>query len=217
MAQAKRVRVYLVDDQAIIRAALRGSLGSRPEFEVVGDSGEPRAALAEIERLRPDVVILDLTMPGLSGLDLLPVIRRQLPGTRVVMLSHDEEESFLEKALKGGAEGVLSKDSDPAELAQALLAPQRGEPCVPPRVDGGLLRGQGNGSPRPATAQLAELTVRERQVFQLLALGRSDEEVATALDISLGTARKHREVMRRKLGCRSAAQLARLARRAKPL
>jgi DNA-binding NarL/FixJ family response regulator len=209
---ATRVRVYLVDDQSIIRAALRSFLGARPDIEVVGDCGDPRAALKAIQDLRPDVVVLDITMPGLSGLDLLPQVRKALPRSKVVMLTHHEGENFVQQALESGAEGYLSKDSDPSELALAILAVQRGDPYVSPRVAAGLVRGlrSGDGA-RRGGSRLDELTPREREVFQLLALGKSNKEVAAALDISLGTAKKHRENLQRKLACGSAAELARLA------
>lgn len=209
---APRVRVFLVDDQSIIRAALRSFLGARPDMEVVGDSGDARSALEAIQAARPDVVVLDITMPGLSGLDLLPMLRKALPRVKAVMLTHHEGESFVQQALQCGAEGYLSKDSDPAELALAILAVERGDPYVSPRVASGLVRGlrtsEGTVSKR---SRLADLTPREREVFQLLALGKSNKEVASALDISLGTAKKHRENLQRKLACGSAAELARLA------
>jgi two-component system, NarL family, response regulator NreC len=208
-----RVRTYLIDDQAVIRAALRSFLGARTDIEVVGDCGDPRRALDEVVALRPDVIVLDITMPGLSGLDLLPMVRKQLPRTKIVMLTHHEGEAFVEQALKSGAEGYISKDSDPAELALAVLAVQRGDPFISPRVANGLVRGLRGGAPNetPVGTRLANLTPREREVFQLLALGKSNKEVATALDISLGTAKKHRENLQRKLECGSAAELARLA------
>lgn len=207
-----RVKVFLVDDQSIIRAALRSFLGGRPDIEVVGDSGDPRAALPAIKSARPDVVVLDISMPGLSGLDLLPLIRKDLPRTKVIMLTHHEGESFVQQALESGAEGYLSKDSDPAELVLAIRAVHRGDPYVSPRVTAGLVRGLRGGDGAPAGhSRLAELTPREREVFQLLALGKSNKEVASALDISLGTAKKHRENLQRKLNCNSAAELARLA------
>ncbi len=209
---ATPIRVYLVDDQSIVRAALRSFLGARPELEIVGDSGDPRAALQEIQALRPDVAVLDITMPGLSGLDLLPLLRKSIPRLRVVMLTHHEGESFVQQAIESGAEGYLSKDSDPAELALAILAVNRGDPYVSPRVASGLVRGLRAGEAvQPGRSRLAELTPREREVFQLLALGRSNKEVASSLAISLGTAKKHRENLQRKLACGSAAELARLA------
>lgn len=208
-----KVRVYLVDDQAIFRAAIKSLLSQRDSFEVVGSNGDPRKALGEIQTLRPDVVILDITMPGLSGLDLLPQIRAHLPRARVVMLTHHEGESFVEQALQAGAEGYLSKDSDPAELALAISAVHRGDPYVSPKVAGGLvsgLRGRKDAGVRPSS-RLATLTAREREVFQLLAIGKSNKEVAAALHMSLGTAKKHRENLQRKLDCGSAAELARMA------
>jgi DNA-binding NarL/FixJ family response regulator len=208
-----KIRIYLVDDQAIFRAAIKSLLLQRDTFEVVGSNGDPRKALEEIQTVRPDVVMLDITMPGLSGLDLLPKIRKSLPRTKVVMLTHHEGESFVEQALQAGAEGYLSKDSDPAELALAISAVHRGDPYVSPRVASGLVGGlrHRKDASVPAQSRLATLTAREREVFQMLALGKSNKEVAAALDMSLGTAKKHRENLQRKLDCSSAAELARLA------
>ena len=210
----EKVKIYLVDDQAMIRAALKSFLSQREPFEVVGSNGDPRKALEEIRTLRPEVVVLDITMPGLSGLDLLPMIRKSLPRTRVVMLTHHEGESFVEQALQAGAEGYLSKDSDPAELALAITAVHRGDPYVSPKVASGLvggLRNRRDAAAAPPKSRIGTLTARERQVFQLLAIGKSNKEVATALEMSLGTAKKHRENLQRKLQCNSAAELARLA------
>jgi DNA-binding NarL/FixJ family response regulator len=208
-----KIRVYLVDDQAMIRAALRSFLSQRESFEIVGTSGDARKAIDEIAALRPDVVMLDITMPGLSGLDAIPLIRKEAPRAKVIMLTHHEGESFVEQALRAGAEGYVSNDSQPAELELAIAAVHRGDPYVSPKVAGGLvggLRGH-RGTSAPPKSRLATLTSREREVFQLLAIGKSNKEVASALDISLGTAKKHRENLQRKLGCNSAADLARLA------
>jgi len=206
------VRVFLLDDQAIIRAALRSLLDERADIEVVGDCGEPRLALEEIQRLRPDVLVLDIAMSEPSRLDVLPMVRKSVPRTRVVMLTHHDYATLVHCALKGGAEGYLSKDSDPAELAVAILSVQRGDPYVSrpvarPPVNG--TRG-GNGA-QHSPSRLEELTPREREVLQLLAVGKSNKEVASALDISVGTAKKHRENLQRKVSCGSPAELARFA------
>jgi DNA-binding NarL/FixJ family response regulator len=164
-----------------------------------------------VEEVQPDVVVLDITMPGLSGLDAIPLLRKSSPRSRILMLSHHEGESFVERSLQAGAEGYLSKDSEPAELALAIEAVHRGDPFVSPKVVGGLItnvRGRGVDAPR---TRIGSLTQREREVFQLLAVGRSNKEVAAELDMSLGTAKKHRENLQRKLSCSSAAELARLA------
>ena len=207
------IRVYLVDDQAMIRAAFRHLLDEDARFQVVGDQGDPRQALEEIPDLRPDVVLLDISMPVLSGLDAIAQIRERWKRARIIMLTHHEGQVFVEQALKAGAEGYLSKDSDPTELALAIQAVHRGDPYVSPKVSAGLvgqMRDAGPEGPAPST-RLACLTPREREVFQLLALGHSNKEVARDLDMSLGTAKKHRENLQRKLDCHSAAELARLA------
>ncbi len=207
------VRVFLVDDQAMIRAAFRSLLDEHADFEVVGDCGEARVAIEEIAQSRPDVVLLDITMPGLSGIDAIPLIKKASPVTRIVMLTHHEGESFVEQALKAGAQGYLSKDSEPAELAIALQAAMRGDSFLSPKVASGVVaraRGEG-GHEQIHSSRIEQLTPREREVFQLLALGHSNKEVARELGMSLGTAKKHRENLQRKLDCHSPAELARLA------
>lgn len=213
MKFASPIEVYLLDDQVMIRAALRSLLEAQPGFTVVGESGDARSAIAEIEQLRPDVVLTDIAMPGLSGIDAIPMIRRASRRTRIVMLTQQNAESFVEQALQAGAEGYLSKDSDPSELRLALEAVHRGDPYISPRVAAGLLtRARNRGKNVPAaTTRIDTLTPREREVFQLLAVGKSNKEVARDLHISLGTAKKHRENLQRKLDCHSPADLARLA------
>ncbi|NOT31732.1 MAG: response regulator transcription factor [Planctomycetes bacterium] len=207
-----KIRVFLVDDQAMIRASLKSFLTQRERFEVVGSSGDARRAVDEIAAVHPHVVVLDITMPGLSGLDAIPLIRKQSPKVKIVMLTHHEGETFVEQALRAGAEGYLSKDSDPSELALAIEAVHRGDPYVSPRVAAGLVGAlRGRGGTEASKSRLAGLTPREREVFQLLAVGKSNKEIAAALNMSLGTAKKHRENLQRKLACNSAAELARLA------
>jgi DNA-binding NarL/FixJ family response regulator len=214
MENTTTIRVFLVDDQTMIRAAFKSLLAKDARFQVVGDNGDPRKAIEEIGVVRPDVVLLDVTMPGLSGLDAIGPIRKQHPRAKVVMLTHHEGESFVEQALRAGADGYLSKDSDPAELALALESVQRGNLYLSPKVAGTLVHrtrtGGRDGSAAPSS-RLESLTPREREVFQLLALGKSNKEVAKALGMSVGTAKKHRENLQRKLDCHSAAELALLA------
>jgi len=210
----KPIKVYLIDDQTMIRAGFRALLDQREEFEVVGDHADARKALEEIPELRPDVILLDISMPGLSGLDAIGLIRKASPRAKILMLTHHEGQTFVERALKAGAEGYLSKDSEATELALAIGAVHRGNPYVSPRVSAGLVsqaRGTQYGSNPPPSTQLGSLTPREREVFQMLAIGKSNKEVALALETSLGTAKKHRENLQRKLDCHSAAELARLA------
>lgn len=209
-------RIFLVDDQAMIRAGFKSLLGDSHRFQVVGDSGDPRKAIDEIGKAKPDVVLLDISMPGLSGLDAIAMIRKVHPQAKVIMLTHHEGESFVNQALSSGADGYLSKDSEQAELVLAIEAVRRGNPFISPKVAGGLLRRGGapheGASPgAPPSTRLEGLTPREREVFQLLALGKSNKEIARALSMSLGTTKKHRENLQRKLDCHSTAEMAILA------
>jgi DNA-binding NarL/FixJ family response regulator len=203
------VSVYLVDDQAMLRAAFKSLLKQTPGFSVAGEAGDARAAMEEVKRLRPDVVLLDITMPGLSGIDALPKMREMSPKTRFLMVTHHEGESFVKDALERGADGYLSKDSDPEELAMAIRSVVRGQPFISPKVARGVLAAPGSSA--GSSSGVRSLTGREREVFLLLAIGRSNKEVARQLTISLGTAKKHRENLQRKLDCHSTADLARLA------
>lgn len=198
----------LVDDQAMVRAAFKSLLRADPRFEVVGGKGDARAAIEEVRELRPDVVLLDVSMPGLSRIDAIPMLREAWPRVHIVMLTNHEGDSFVERALQAGAHAYLSKDSDPAELRIALEAVARGDAFLSPRVSSGLLHG---GAKSGFQSRISGLTPREREVFQLLAIGRSNKQVAQQLEMTLGTAKKHRENLQRKLDCHSTAELALLA------
>lgn len=203
------IRVYLVDDLTMIRAAFKSLLAKDDRFTVVGDSADARDAITRITALKPDVVMLDIAMPGLSGIDALPLIRAGHPQVKVVMLTHHEGETFVEQALKAGADGYLSKDSEPPELVLAIESVMRGNMFLSPKVAGSLLkRGARNDDAPIGTSRIESLTPREREALQMLALGKTNKEVARALGITLGTAKKHRENLQRKLDCHSAAELA---------
>lgn len=204
------IRVYLLDDQAILRAGFRSLLTQSEDVEVVGECGDAREAVAELEQLKPDVILLDITMPGLSGIDAIPLLLRAVPEVRIVMLTHHEGQSFVDQALRLGASGYISKDSDPEELSLALRSVVRGDTYISPKVTGALVNQVRGGAGAPGSG-LSALTPREREVFQLLALGQSNKEVAHSLGMSLGTAKKHRENLQRKLEVSSTAELARLA------
>jgi two-component system nitrate/nitrite response regulator NarL len=212
MSDQPLIRVYLVDDQTMIRAGFKALLKRDPRFDVVGDSGDPRAAIASIGQLKPDVILLDVSMPGLSGIDAIALIRKVHAGVKIVMLTHHEGESFVTQALSAGADGYLSKDSEDAELVLAIESVHRGNPYVSPKVTRTLLRrGEPGSAGSPLSTRIESLTPREREVFQLLALGKSNKEIAKGLDMSLGTTKKHRENIQRKLDCHSTAEMAILA------
>ncbi|MCR9247815.1 MAG: response regulator transcription factor [bacterium] len=213
MSDKAEITIVLVDDQAIVRAAFKSLLERTAHFKVIGDAGDARQALAVITELRPDIVVLDITMPGLSGIDAVGPIKKASPRTRVLMASQHEGQKFVRQALLAGADGYLSKDSEPEELALAIESIQRGDSYLSPKVAGTLMSQAARGEPLATDdgSALSVLTPREREVFQLLALGKANKEVAATLELSLGTVKKHRENLQRKLDCHSAAELARLA------
>jgi DNA-binding NarL/FixJ family response regulator len=212
MDVSKQITIVLIDDQAIVRAAFRALLNSVDRFDVVGDAGDARAGVELVGELKPDVVILDITMVGMSGLDAVAPIKRASPKTRVLMASQHEGMKFVQQALQAGADGYLSKSSEPEELSLAIDAIVRGDSYLSPKVANGFMaRAVRGDAPTDEASPLAVLTPREREVFQLLAIGKANKEVAAALDLSLGTVKKHRENLQRKLDCHSSAEIARLA------
>ena len=213
MSDKPNISIVLIDDQAIVRAAFKSLLERVPTFKVVGDAGEARSGIALVEKLKPDVVVLDITMPGLSGIDAVGPLKQASPSTRILMASQHEGTKFVQQAVQAGADGYLSKDSEPEELRLAIESIQRGDSYLSPKVAGGLMARAGRGEAAVAAdaTALSGLTPREREVFQLLALDKANKEVASMLGLSLGTVKKHRENLQRKLDCHSAAELARLA------
>lgn len=209
-AEHREISVFLVDDHTMTRAGVRGLVNGLDGFSVVGGVGDAREAVEQVSRVRPDIVLLDITMPGLSGIDAIEQLQAVHPPVRILMLSHHEGDTFVDQSLRNGADGYLSKDSEPDELALAMRSVMRGQAYVSPKVLRGLVDVSRSETVRQG-GRLETLTPREREVFQLLALGLSNKEVARKLDVSVGTAKKHRENLQRKLDCHSAAELARLA------
>jgi DNA-binding NarL/FixJ family response regulator len=208
----KSISIYLIDDQAMIRSAFRALLEKIDGYRVVGDNRDARSGIDEIKQLKPDIVLLDITMPGLSGLDAVEPIKRASPHTKVLMASTHEGGKFVQQSLQAGADGYISKDSDPDELRLAIDSILSGEAYLSPRVAGALvskMRGD-KTDPQPGS-ELDRLTPREREVFQLIALGRHNKQIAQTLHLSLGTVKKHRENLQRKLDVHSAAEIARIA------
>lgn len=204
--------VLLIDDESMTRAGLRALLESSGHIDVVGETGDARRGIEMARELRPAVAILDITMPGLSGLDAVAPIKEASPATKVLMASHHEGHRFVREALQAGADGYLSKSSDPEELRLAVESVVRGDSFLSPRVSGALVgRMRGSEGELPVGSALEALTAREREVFQLIAVGKANKEIAAVLEVSLATVKKHRENLQRKLDCHSAAEIARLA------
>jgi DNA-binding NarL/FixJ family response regulator len=211
------VRVVVADDQALVRMGLRVLLEGEADLELVGEAGDGGQAVELVRRLRPDVVLMDVRMPVVDGLEALRRIAGEeaLAHTRVVVLTTFELDEYVFEALRAGASGFLIKDSDPQEMLAAVRAAARGEallsPSVTRRVVAAFVSREPGGGRVP---RLEVLTEREREVVGLVGEGLSNEEIAARLVVSPATARTHVSRAMVKLGARDRAQLVVFAFRA---
>jgi DNA-binding NarL/FixJ family response regulator len=206
------LRVLLVDDHALVRAGMRSLLQDLPDVEVVAEAGDGAGALAAAERERPDVVLMDIAMKGMNGLEAAARLRERLPGVKVIILSMHTSEEYVLLALRAGAAAYLIKDSATSELELALKCVMRGETYLSPAisrqvVDGYVQRVGASAGPEP-------LTPRQREVLKRIAEGRSTKEIAFELSLSVKTVETHRAQIMERLGIRDVAGLVRYAMRA---
>ena len=205
-------RVLLADDHALVRAGLRKLLESVPDLQVVGEVGDGLALLALVAQLQPDLVLMDIAMPGLNGLEATARVMKEWPQTRVLILSMHQNEEYVRQALRHGAAGYLLKDAAPLELDQALAVVLRGETYLSPAVSKGVLNDYVQRL-RSDEAPAAQLTPRQREVLQLVAQGLSTKEIARRLELSVKTVETHRSQMMKQLDIHEVAGLVRYAMR----
>ncbi len=201
------IRVAVVDDHAVVREGIRRVLEGEPGVVVVGEGKNAEEALALVARNRPDVVVMDIALPGRTGIQIASDIRQLDPSTRVLMLSMYDQPEYVLESVKAGARGYLLKDSPPAELRRAVRAVHRGEGYFPPAVAARLTAAQNTP---PATSALDVLTPRERDVVLGVARGETNKQIAARLGISHRTVETHRESLMDKLGIRTVAGLTKL-------
>jgi DNA-binding NarL/FixJ family response regulator len=201
--------VLIVDDQALVRVGLRKILESEPEMTVVGEAADGEDAVTAARRLRPDVVLMDIRMPVLDGIEASRRIIRAQPGTRVLILTTFGLDGYVYDALRAGASGFMLKDAPPEEIAAAVRIVANGEALLAPAVTRSVIeefaRQQPAGAPVPPPA-VAELTPREREVLDLLARGLSNHEICEQLVISEATAKTHVARILQKLDLRDRVQ-----------
>ncbi len=214
-AGGTRIRVLIVDDHAILRQALRHLLETQTELEVVGDASSGREAVAEAEKLMPDVVLMDMIMPGLNGLEATRQIRKRVPKSRVLILTGYMEDEQIISALRAGASGYVVKRSDTDELLLGIQAVYRGNTYFSSAISAGDAVNQylwqaKNGDGK---AGYDLLTSREREVLQLIAEGLSNQKIAEELFISVKTVEAHKAHIMSKLHARNRTDLIRYALR----
>ncbi len=185
----KPIRILLVDDHAIVRKGLRALLAEIDDIEVVGEAADGQQAINQAAALQPDVILMDIVMPNMDGIEATQRITRQQPEARVLALTSFAADDKLFPAIKAGALGYLLKDSDPEDLLQAIRQVHRGEPSLHPRIARKLLHELGRPSPQPPTPE--PLTRREVEVLRLVAQGQSNQQIADKLSIAEVTVRTH--------------------------
>jgi DNA-binding NarL/FixJ family response regulator len=208
------LRVLLADEQSLFREAVRVVLSRQADIEVVGEARDGLQAIAEVERLRPDVALVDANLPNCDAIHATLQITERVPACRVIVVTGQEDQRGLMDALEAGASGYLTKESPLVDLIEAVRAVHRGEVLVPPRMLATLLRQliQRRGEHNDALHRMANLTRREREVLALLAQGADNEGIALRLVISPETARTHVQNVLGKLGVHSRLEAAAFVR-----
>lgn len=202
------MRVLIVDDHTLVRAGIRRLLEALPDVEVVAEASDADQALANAGQLLPDLVLLDLSLPGRSGFEVISELRRGFPKMMVVIMSMHDDTSHVREALDRGAIGFLVKEAAPVELELAMRAAASGQVFLSPKVSARLLAPALRNERAPG---LDALTPRQRQILRALGRGKSSKEIAADLDISVKTIETHRARMMETLGCRRASELLRIA------
>ena len=206
------IRVLVADDHAVVREGVRKVLSAEHGFDVVAEADDGMKILAVAEEYQPDVIILDITMPGQSGLEIAAKLREAVPESRILILTMHERGEYVLEAVRAGALGYVLKDAGPAELRDSVRAVNRGEEFFSPQVAATMSAALRSELARDHRQGLVEgLSPREREVLTLVASGNTNKEIGAALNISPRTVESHRESLVRKLRIRTVAELTRFA------
>jgi DNA-binding NarL/FixJ family response regulator len=206
-----RIRVLVADDHGLLREGIRALLSSCADIEVVGEAADGHAAVEACKKLDPDVVLMDIAMPGLGGLEATLALKREHPRTRVLVLTQYEDREYVRRFLKAGASGFVLKKAAGSALADAIRAVHAGGLVLDPQIAREVVERGGPASPAEEGDLYETLTDREKQVLKLVAEGKSNKEVAELLGISVKTAMSHREHAMNKLDLHNRTELVRFA------
>jgi two-component system NarL family response regulator len=206
MARNKQIRILLVDDHPVVRQGLRRILSEFDEISIAGEAASGREAIDRVREMNPDVVLMDISMPEMSGIEATSVLRRESPMTKVLALSMHANASYIKQALRAGARGYLLKDAAPKELVEAISNVNLGANAISPQAASALVGASADGSSRKP-----ELTTRETEVLRHIARGHTNKEIGSNLGLSVRTIETHRENLIRKTGLATVAELTRYA------
>lgn len=204
---SRKTRIVLADDHSIVRSGFRMILAAQPDLDVVGEAANGREAVDSAASLQPDIVVMDVSMPELNGIEATRRIGEVSPRTRVLALSMHKDSVYVREILRAGAKGYLLKDSGEGDLLTAIRAVARGEGYLSPAVSDAVL----NDYRKHVTNPLDLLTSREREVLQLIAEGKTNKEIAQALNLSVYTVEAHRGRIMEKLNLHSTGEIVRFA------
>lgn len=202
-----KIRILLADDHGVVRQGFRRILEAQPDLEIVGEASNGREAVEQASKLKPDVVVMDVAMPELNGIEATRRVMEESPRTRVLALSMHKDSVYVREILRAGAVGYLLKDSIDADLLTAVHAVARGEGYLSPGVANAVL----TDYRQHVTDPIDLLTSREREVLQMIAEGRTNKEIATTLNLSVYTVDAHRGRIMEKLNLHSVGELVRFA------
>lgn len=194
----RKIRLLLVDDHLVVRAGLRGLLEMQPEITVVAEAASGEAAIAAFAEYRPDVTLMDLRMPGMSGVETTAAIRTKFPGARIVVLTTFDTEEDIFRVLDAGAAGYLLKNTETKPLMETIRAVHAGTYALPAEIAARLARWRA----------MPELSAREREVLELIVRGRSNKEIGSSLGVAENTVKNHVKVILGKLGVQDRTQAA---------
>ena len=216
MDVVSKMRLLLVDDHTVVRQGLRRILESDDEIEIAGEASDGRTAVEMARRLQPQVVVMDIALPELNGIEATRQIAKRVDGAKVLILTMHADDVYVRQALKAGARGYLLKDSEDLDLLKAVKVIGSGGSFFSPVVSKVLLEGYlGDAAGQQVEDDLSLLTDREREVLQLIAEGKTNKEVAVSLQVSVNTVETHRKHLMEKLDLHNTAELVRFAIRKK--
>ena len=206
-----KLRVLIVDDHALVRAGIRSLIEGQSGFEVVGEAAQGNEVLGKVMQLQPDVVLMDIAMPGMNGIEATKLLKREFPHIHVVILTMHDDEEFFFTLIREGASGYILKDSEPEQLVSAIRNAAKGQIYLSPAVAKALMESYVMATTGLNGENHVALTSREKDVMRLLAAGQTNREIAEALVLSRRTVEKHRQALTRKLGLSNRDDLTRYA------